>query len=81
MQLSKLPVILPNAAQRAARPHEAQRITFLFREMPVDIRGSMKTVGEGIHQQSRRNTNVLTIREAIHRNADMHISLLNSIIR
>lgn len=36
MQLQELPVVLPDATQRAARPHEAQRIAFLFGEMPID---------------------------------------------
>ena len=36
MQLQELSVVLPDSAQRAACPHEAQRIAFLFGEMPID---------------------------------------------
>ena len=80
MQLEKFPVVLPDAAQRAARPHEAQRIAFLLGEVPVDIGGGMKTIRQRIQQQGRRNADVVALREAIHRDAHMHVGMLDGII-
>ena len=81
MQLSKLPFVLPDAIQRTARPNKAQSITFLLREVPVDVRRSMETIGQRVHQQGSRHTDIIALREAIHRDADMHVSMLNGIIR
>ena len=80
MQLQELPVVLPDAAQRAARPNEPQGIALLLGEMPVDIGGGMKTIRQRIQQQGRRNTDVITLREAIHRDAHVHVGMLDGII-
>ena len=81
MQLQKLPVVLPNAAQGAARPHEAQGIAFLLSEMPVDVGRGMKAVGQRIQQQGRRHADVVALREAVHRYADVHVGMLDGIVR
>lgn len=80
MQLQELPVVLPDAAQRTTRPHETHGIAFFFREVPVDVSGGMKTIRQGIQQQGRRNADVVALREAVHRDAHMHVSMLNGII-
>ena len=80
MQLQELPIVLPDAAQRAARPFKAQGIAFLFGEVPVDVGGSMKAVGQGVEQQGRLYANVVALREAVHRNADVHVGMFHSIV-
>ena len=81
MQLQKFPVVLPDATQRAARPLKAQGVAFLLGEVPVDVGGSMKAVGQGVEQQGRRYTDVVALREAIHRDADVHVGMFHRIIR
>ena len=51
MQLLEFAFVLPDTAEGTACPNEAQGIAFGFGEMPFDVSGGMKTVGQRIKQQ------------------------------
>ena len=40
----------------------------------------MQSLGEGIHQQSRGNTDVVALGEAVHRNLDVHVGMLEGVV-
>lgn len=46
MQFLKFAFVLSDAAEGTACPNEAQGIAFGFSEVPVDVGGGMKAVGQ-----------------------------------
>ena len=51
----------------------------LFGEMPVDV-AFVQTLCECVHQQSRGNTDVEALGEAVHRDLDVHVGMLQGIV-
>ena len=81
MQLVEFPFVLADAVQGAARPKQAKLIALSLSQMPRDVGRGVQPVRQRIKQQGRRNADVIALREAEHRDADVHIGVLNGIIR